>query len=112
MTDKLTLSLGLRWEYYGVPKETSGVGINMPAFGTKAGFDANPKQIIEGKFGEEGIKYLIFDGRQLLGKGLWNPYYKAFAPKVSFAYDLTGDGKTSLRAGAGISVRPDLQQYV
>ncbi len=103
VTDKLTVSLGLRWEYYGVPKEKSGVGINMPAFGTKAGFDANPKQIIEGKFGEEGIKYLIFDGRQQLGKGLWNPYYKAFAPKVSFAYDLTGDGKTSLRAGAGIS---------
>lgn len=103
VTDKLTLSLGLRWEYYGVPKEKSGVGINMPAFGTKAGFDANPKQIIEGKFGEEGIRYLIFDGRQLLGKDLWNPYYKAFAPKVSFAYDLTGDGKTSLRAGAGIS---------
>lgn len=101
VTDKLTISLGLRWEYYGVPKETSGVGINMPAFGTKEGFDT--KTLIEGKEGEEGIKYLIFDGRQKLGEGLWNPYYKAFAPKVSFAYDLTGDGKTSLRAGAGIS---------
>lgn len=101
VTDKLTLSLGLRWEYYGVPKETSGRGINMPAFGTQAGFEAG--QVIEGTFGEEGIRYLIFDGRQLLGKGLWNPYYKAFAPKVSLAYDLTGDGKTSLRAGWGIS---------
>ena len=28
--------------------------------------------------------------------------YKNFAPRVGFAYDLTGDGKTSLRAGAGI----------
>ena len=101
VTDKLTVSLGLRWEYYGVPKETSGKGINMPAFGTKEGFDS--KTLIEGTYGEEGIKYLIFDGREKLGKGLWNPYYKAFAPKASFAYDLTGDGKTSFRAGAGIS---------
>ena len=101
VTDKLTVSLGLRWEYYGVPKETSGKGINMPAFGTQAGAESG--QVIEGTYGEEGIQYLIFDGRQKLGKGLWNPYYKAFAPKVSFAYDLTGDGKTSLRAGAGIS---------
>ena len=37
------------------------------------------------------------------GKGLWNPYYKAFAPKISFAYDLTGDGKTSFRGGFGRS---------
>lgn len=101
VTDKLTVSAGLRWEYYGVPKETSGKGINMPAFGTEEGF--NTKQIIEGTYGEEGIRYLIFDGREKLGKGLWNPYYKAFAPKISFAYDLTGDGKTSLRAGAGVS---------
>jgi outer membrane receptor protein involved in Fe transport len=101
VTDKLTLSLGLRWEYYGVPTEKSGVGINMPAAGTQAGHDS--LQVIEGTYSEEGIRNLIFDGRQLLGKGLWNPYYKAFAPKISFAYDLTGDGKTSLRAGAGVS---------
>lgn len=50
-----------------------------------------------------GIKYLIADGRQLEGKGLWDPYYLNFAPKLSVAYDLTGDGKTSLRAGAGVS---------
>ena len=101
VTERFTLSLGLRWEYYGVPEEKSGKGINMPAFGTKAGFES--KQVIEGVEGEEGVRYLIFDGRQLLGKGLWNPYYLAFAPKVSFAWDVTGDGKTSLRGGFGIS---------
>ncbi len=101
VNERFTLSLGLRWEYYGVPKETSGKGINMPAYGTEAGF--NSKQVIEGVEGVEGIKYLIFDGRQLLGKDLWNPYYLAFAPKISFAWDATGDGKTSLRGGIGIS---------
>ncbi|MFC2165875.1 TonB-dependent receptor domain-containing protein [Acidobacteriota bacterium] len=95
VSDRLTLAFGIRWEYYGVPKETSGVGINMPAFGTADGQ--------EGTYNEDGIRYLIVDGREKMGKGLWNPYYKAFAPKISFAYDLTGDGKTSLRAGFGRS---------
>jgi hypothetical protein len=31
-----------------------------------------------------------------------NSNYKDFEPRVGFAYDLTGDGKTSLRAGAGM----------
>jgi len=106
VTNRLTVSLGLRWEYYGVPNEKSDRGINMPAFGTEQGYlntQAGNYDITEGSNNREGIKYLIFDGRQLLGEGLWNSYYKAFAPKVSFAYDLTGDGKTSLRGGWGIS---------
>lgn len=106
VTDRLTFSPGLRWEYFGVPKETSGHGISMPAFGTQEGYEntiAGNYDITEGTFNREGIKYLIFDGRELNGKGLWNPYYKAFAPKISFAYDLTGDGKTSFRGGWGIS---------
>jgi len=106
ITDRLTLSLGLRWEYFGVPKETSGHGISMPAFGTKKGYEntiAGNYDITEGQYNTEGIKYLIFDGRELNGEGLWNSYYKAFAPRISFAYDLTGDGKTSLRGGWGIS---------
>ena len=44
----------------------------------------------------------MFGGRKLLGEGIWNPYYGGFAPKVSFAYDLTGEGKTSVRGGYGI----------
>ena len=106
ITERLTVSLGIRWEYYGVPQEKSGRGINMPSFGTEQGYlntVAGTMDLTEGSYNREGIKYLIFDGRQLQGKGLWNPYYKAFAPKVSFAYDLTGDGKTSVRGGFGIS---------
>ena len=105
VSDRLTVSLGLRWDYFSVPEETT-VGINQPAFGTKQGYENTINgnlDITEGKFNEEGIKYLIFDGRQLMGKGLWNPYYYNFAPKISFAYDLTGDGKTSLRGGVGIA---------
>lgn len=95
VSDRLTISAGLRWEYFGVPQEKSGKGIDMPAFGTAAG------GLTEGVYNEDGIRYLIIDGREKLGKGLWDQYWLAFAPKFSFAYDLTGDGKTSFRGGIG-----------
>jgi len=101
ISDRLTISAGLRWEYYSVPEEYSGAGISQPAFGTEEGFETG--QLIEGEWNAEGIRYTIFDGRELMGKGLWNSYAGSFAPKISIAYDLTGDGKTSLRAGYGIS---------
>jgi len=101
VSDRLTVSYGLRWEFYSVPEEYSGAGINQPAFGTEQGYLNG--ELTEGEWNEEGIRYTIFDGRQLMGKGLWNNYYGNLAPKVSFAYDLTGDGKTSLRGGYGIS---------
>jgi hypothetical protein len=34
---------------------------------------------------------------------LWSPRWGTAAPRIGFAYDLTGDGKTSMRGGFGIS---------
>ncbi len=74
ITRKLTANLGLRWDYFGV-------------------------------IGEEQNRFSIFDP-SIPGPRQVNqlyPYdFNNFAPRVSFAYDVAGNGKTVVRAGWGL----------
>ncbi len=45
---------------------------------------------------------LVFAGQNGVPDGFFDAKLKNFAPRVGFAYDPTGDGKTSIRAGYGI----------
>ena len=76
-TDRLTLNLGLRYEFYTIPKE-------------KFGFDSALRNIVTDT---------SFSPGELFAK---NPSLKNWAPRLGFAWDVNGDGRTALRGGAGM----------
>jgi Carboxypeptidase regulatory-like domain len=89
--NKLTLNLGVRWELYG------------PQHSQKAGYDANFFM------GTNSDPWDAIRNGQILtrstapGGRLWKLNTRQFGPKVGFAYDPIGNGKTSIRGGFGIS---------
>ena len=95
LTRRLTLSPGLRWEYFGV--------FHSP--GAEHSLDSN-------FYPGPGTSYLdrISSGQMLqtihapgdLKGRFYLPDYKNFAPRLGVAYDVFGDGKTVFRAGSGL----------
>lgn len=90
-TPRLNVNLGLRWEVYGPQhsQKPSNDANFFPGNGTSL-----IDQIAHGN---------VYTRANSPIGGLWQNNFTQFGPRVGFAYDLTGDGKTSLRAGYGIS---------
>ncbi|HKI11827.1 MAG TPA: TonB-dependent receptor, partial [Candidatus Acidoferrum sp.] len=76
LSRRLTLNLGLRYDYFGIIQEKHDMFTNVDP--------------------TTGIVSPVGAGR------LYQPDYKNWAPRVSVAWDVTGKGKTVVRAGFGI----------
>ncbi len=89
-TPRLTVNYGLRYEYYGVQHN------NHQDLDSNYYFSGGitPTTVRAGQ---------VFTAPNSPIHSLWAPQYGTVSPRLGFAYDIFGDGKTSFRGGWGIS---------
>jgi hypothetical protein len=85
VSNRLTLNLGVRYEFITEPREKDDRIAHMVT-----PLDRAPT-----------VGYPLFN----------NPSLKNFAPRVGFAWDVFGDGKTAVRGGGGMFYEPILGNY-
>ena len=100
----LTLSYGLRYQFYTVPYETHGdesipSQINLNTF-----IQDRLTQSTAGDTSSTGLPFYSFvlGGKANHGPDMYKPSYKDFAPRLAFAYTPYGSGKTVISGSASI----------
>ncbi|AXC11618.1 Oar protein [Acidisarcina polymorpha] len=91
VSPRFTFNYGVRYEYYGVQHNNHKDLDSNFYYG-------------DGNLDPEGIRTgQVFTTPTSPIHSLWNPSYGTVSPRIGFAYDIFGDGKTSVRGGYGIS---------
>ena len=106
LTPSLTLNLGLRYDRFNQPVEVRGAMANfIPEFGkvVAAGYGDLTQEQFNNSIATVGLApYVIMAADVGLPNSIVKPDNNDFAPRIGFAWRMSGDGKTVLRGGYGI----------
>ncbi|MGB6431449.1 MAG: carboxypeptidase regulatory-like domain-containing protein [Candidatus Acidiferrales bacterium] len=90
VTSRLTLNLGVRWDVQTPPTSSNSLASSFVAGQQSKVYPTAPLGMLFP--GDAGVS----------GTGIVDTRYHHIAPRIGIAWDPTGKGKTSIRAGAGV----------
>ncbi|MFL6437498.1 MAG: carboxypeptidase regulatory-like domain-containing protein [Terriglobales bacterium] len=84
LSPRLTINAGLRWEYFGLPHEKNGIQATVVGADQVTPFNTATALTAQ------------------RSDAFYNKDWNNFAPRLGFAWDVKGDGKTAIRGNYGV----------